>query len=251
MASTLGLHNPLRYCGYVYDRETGLYYPQSCYYNPEWGRFINADALISTSQGIVGNNMFVYCLNSPLAGCDPCGTCFHRWDFWNDCDSCGGRTLGDKCNDFLNWVGDLDIAITTGYYVSLNTGIWNISGSVELAIDSEFNVQINGTLSFELSTAGELSVSAGRTSSVFFVPDVSFLEGGTDYVGGSKAVMTPELPIAIAGGLNVGRTSDGYWGGALSAGVTPATRFGTELHGGHAETWRLLPRINLRSLLFE
>ena len=121
--------NPFRYRGYYYDAETGMYYLQSRYYNPQVGRFLNADGYVSTGTGILGYNMFAYCLNNPVNGYDPCGTCFHRWDFWNDCDSCGGRTLGDKCNDFLNWVGDLDIAITTGYYVSLNTGIWNISGS--------------------------------------------------------------------------------------------------------------------------
>ena len=44
-SNNLGLLNPLRYRGYVYDRETGLYYLQSRYYNPEWGRFINADDL--------------------------------------------------------------------------------------------------------------------------------------------------------------------------------------------------------------
>ena len=66
MASTLGLHNPLRYRGYVYDTETGLYYLQSRYYNPEWGRFINADGYVSTGQGLLGNNMFAYCLNNPI-----------------------------------------------------------------------------------------------------------------------------------------------------------------------------------------
>ena len=39
------------------------------------GRFINADALVSTGQGLLGNNMFVYCLNNPVmygdyTGCD-------------------------------------------------------------------------------------------------------------------------------------------------------------------------------------
>ena len=29
MASTLGAHNPLRYRGYIYDTETGLYYMQT------------------------------------------------------------------------------------------------------------------------------------------------------------------------------------------------------------------------------
>ena len=46
MAATLGTANPLRYRGYVYDSETGLYYLSSRYYNPVWGRFINADGLI-------------------------------------------------------------------------------------------------------------------------------------------------------------------------------------------------------------
>ena len=34
--------NPFRYRGYYFDTETGLYYLQSRYYNPEWGRFLNA-----------------------------------------------------------------------------------------------------------------------------------------------------------------------------------------------------------------
>ena len=63
------------------------------------GRFLNADALVSTGQGILGNNMFAYCQNSPVDGSDPCGTCFHRLDFWNDCSECGAKTLCDKWND--------------------------------------------------------------------------------------------------------------------------------------------------------
>ena len=65
MDDTLGVINPLRYRGYVYDQETELYYLQSRYYNPEIGRFLNADAYTSTGQGFVGNNMFAYCLNNP------------------------------------------------------------------------------------------------------------------------------------------------------------------------------------------
>ncbi len=59
-------YNPLRYRGYVYDTETGLYYLQSRYYDPEIGRFINGDAFAATGQGFIGNNSFVYCLNSPI-----------------------------------------------------------------------------------------------------------------------------------------------------------------------------------------
>ncbi|GAA0776132.1 hypothetical protein GCM10008908_28960 [Clostridium subterminale] len=62
----LGEKNPYRYRGYRYDSETGYYYLQSRYYNPEWGRFLNADGLVSTGQGFIGYNMFAYCLNSPV-----------------------------------------------------------------------------------------------------------------------------------------------------------------------------------------
>ena len=73
LASTLGLHNPLRYRGYVYDTETEQYYLNSRYYNPKWGRFINADVYISTGQGMLGYSMFAYCNNNPVNACDPSG----------------------------------------------------------------------------------------------------------------------------------------------------------------------------------
>ena len=74
MAVTLGQYNPLRYRGYVYDTETGFYYLQSRYYDPELGRFINADILVSTGQGLLGNNMFAYCRNNPVNRKDTSGT---------------------------------------------------------------------------------------------------------------------------------------------------------------------------------
>ena len=70
----IGLYNPLRYRGYVYDRETGLYYLQSRYYNPERGRFINADCIIGAGDSLVSYNMFAYCGNNPVMGYDPMGT---------------------------------------------------------------------------------------------------------------------------------------------------------------------------------
>ena len=66
LATTLGEQNPLRYRGYVYDTETGLYYLQSRYYNPGWGRFINVDSQLNCSMDIGGCNAFAYCLNNPV-----------------------------------------------------------------------------------------------------------------------------------------------------------------------------------------
>lgn len=73
--------NPLRYRGYVYDQELGLYYLESRYYDPAVGRFINADRAASTGQGIIGNNMFAYCGNNPTVRLDSDGEAFETiWD---------------------------------------------------------------------------------------------------------------------------------------------------------------------------
>ena len=66
--------NPFRYRGYYYDSETGYYYLQTRYYNPEWGRFLNADGYINANGDILGYNMFAYCGNNPLMYIDPSGT---------------------------------------------------------------------------------------------------------------------------------------------------------------------------------
>ena len=58
--------NPFRYRGYVYDTETGWYYLQSRYYDPQVGRFLSADVLLSTGQGVLGHNTYAYCLNNPV-----------------------------------------------------------------------------------------------------------------------------------------------------------------------------------------
>ena len=73
IATTL---NPFRYRGYYLDVETGLYYLQTRYYNPSWGRFINADgvAYLGAGDELLGYNLFSYCGNNPVMGYDPAGT---------------------------------------------------------------------------------------------------------------------------------------------------------------------------------
>ena len=73
LATTLGSDQPFRYRGYVYDTETGWYYLQSRYYDPSIGRFISADVLLSTGQGVIGNNSYAYCGNNPVNRVDPSG----------------------------------------------------------------------------------------------------------------------------------------------------------------------------------
>ena len=73
-------YNPYLYRGYRYDAETGLYYLNSRYYDPETGRFINADDVsnIGAEDMLLGHNLFAYCLNNPVNCIDEEGT----WSSW-------------------------------------------------------------------------------------------------------------------------------------------------------------------------
>ena len=63
----------------MYDSETGLYYLQSRYYDPEIGRFISPDSQISGVGGeTLGYNQFAYCFNNPVNAEDSSG----NWPKW-------------------------------------------------------------------------------------------------------------------------------------------------------------------------
>ena len=73
--------NPFRYRGYYYDTETGLYYLQTRYYDPEVGRFISRDSIeYATPETINGLNLYAYCGNNPVNYLDPNGNA--EWWQW-------------------------------------------------------------------------------------------------------------------------------------------------------------------------
>ncbi len=65
--------NPIRYRGYYYDSDLGLYYLQSRYYDSTVGRFLNSDSITDPGAGILGFNTFIYCANAPTNAADPTG----------------------------------------------------------------------------------------------------------------------------------------------------------------------------------
>ena len=80
-ADTIGAINPFRYRGYYYDEETGLYCLNSRYYDPETGRFINADTtdILTASPTSSGydKNLYAYCDNDPISRADNSGEFWH------------------------------------------------------------------------------------------------------------------------------------------------------------------------------
>ena len=74
----LAVNNPFRYRGYYYDVESGLYYLNSRYYDPQTGRFVNAEPNVDYGKfdegaGLNGYNVFAYCANNPVMFKDDSG----------------------------------------------------------------------------------------------------------------------------------------------------------------------------------
>ena len=75
MAATLGVCNPFRYRGYIFDEETGVYYLKDRYYSPDASRFLSADILLGAADSVLLQNVFSYAGNAPVDNADFDGKC--------------------------------------------------------------------------------------------------------------------------------------------------------------------------------
>ena len=67
-------NNPIRYRGYYFDAESGFYFLNARYYNPQWRRFISPDSTdYLDPESVNGLNLYAYCGNDPVNYADPSG----------------------------------------------------------------------------------------------------------------------------------------------------------------------------------
>ena len=96
--------NPFRYRGYYYDTETGLYYLQSRYYNPKWGRFLNADGYVNANGDLIGFNMYAYCGNNPVGRLDFSGYSWEELEELGDFVATSYRSVRQKIKNLVGVV---------------------------------------------------------------------------------------------------------------------------------------------------
>ncbi len=73
ISNYLGKNNIIGYAGYQYDNETGLYYVQARYYNPDTAGFISKDIYRGVITNVQSLNRYVYCCSNPITYVDPSG----------------------------------------------------------------------------------------------------------------------------------------------------------------------------------
>ena len=190
-------HNPFRYRGYYYDTETGYYYLQSRYYNPKWGRFLNADSYLSTGTGLIAYNMYAYCNNNPTMGYDPTG----EWTY----------SIGFSVSAFL---------------------FGGSTFSINLSIDSQGNVALQKSKADMFSdgggvTLGLAAIGISQTNSFTKLDSVNDLEGEALNIGGS----IPVYKFISAGGEAI-LANDEFVGSTVNVGVGT----GVDVHAAASTT---------------
>lgn len=120
LKDTVGTKNTYRYRGYRYDSETGLYYLQSRYYNPEWSRFINADVITGIQGQILSHNMYAYVLNNFVNLVDPTGFAAEQG-------------VGSSVSGFYNFFKKRDSMRSTSFVDQIN------AAKAETSVASRYN----------------------------------------------------------------------------------------------------------------
>ena len=224
LSATLGANQPFRYRGYVYDTETGWYYLQSRYYDPSIGRFISADVLLSTGQGVLGHNSYAYCLNNPVNMGDDSGC------------------LADWIKDSLKWIAQniarpmltytrnafskVDATYSTGIDITLTPSVFIFSFQGGISVDTKGNIALQGSFSGGM-TGGSPGASVTGYRTITNAPNINKLEGLGYQIGGSVGVPVYGVPVAAGGDfLIIPDTDTTYFGSTTNLGFgTPGGEF--------------------------
>ena len=127
---SLATLNPFRYRKYVYDPETGLYCLGSRYYDPEVGRFVNADSI--KFAAILGRcyvnrqNLYQYCFNNPIMLNDK----FGKWP-----------KVPEWLKDFEKSVKKTANAIGSAIVKTVKAVQFNIGGGLGIGFETQLKIK--------------------------------------------------------------------------------------------------------------
>ncbi|MBC2581762.1 S8 family serine peptidase [Clostridium sp. DJ247] len=186
--TTGSIKNPIRYAGYQYDDEIGLYYCNARMYDPKIARFLNEDTYGGDPNDPLSLNRYTYCVNNPLIYYDPTG----HWPDWLDnafryAESQAEKALNDTYNSMVSswaetketvssaWNSTTDTISSAFNYTTdmlssawnTTTDIWSSSWNSPSSWSSSWNSTRN-TWSSSLNSIGDKwSSSVGNISNTW------------------------------------------------------------------------------------
>ena len=246
-ADHIGNLNPFRYRGYYFDSETGFYFLQSRYYDPEVGRFLNMDSIeYADPESVNGINLYAYCGNNPVMGYDPDG------------------------NNFFNILASIAIIAAVAFVAITTVGtavgviaagaaIGGTVGAVTGGINGAISAAENGEDIFEGFSSGMLSgtITGSISGAVAASPlglggqiAVNAALNGGDYL--VNAAINQEEFSALDFGISIFSGAAAGWAGGSGlmnlgkSGLTTATR--TFLEKGVLKNNVLLKSLKIKEL---
>ena len=208
-------YNPFRYRGYYYDTETGFYYLQSRYYNPQWGRFLNADGYVNANGDLIGFNMYAYCSNNPVMSIDPFGT-FSLKETWNNVTTWvddniinpAGQVVVETTFAIIDWINPNNeiSSVQIGYTVSAGCGFG-------IAVSYGITLNRNGDIAPYITPSAGGSAGVGISVSPFVT--FSTAEALTDIEG---------LGFDLGGSFSIPIYGPIGAGGGYDFSISPAAR---------------------------
>ena len=105
-----------------------MYYLNSRYYDPNTGRFINADGYVNANGDIIGYNMYAYCSNSPIMFTDHTGEGLFS-NLW--------ESIIQSINNVVDaFIGSIEAQAGLGYGLGVSGSIYNVDMSLNVYKDT-------------------------------------------------------------------------------------------------------------------
>jgi RHS repeat-associated protein len=184
-ASTGTLPTERLFTGQRLDDNTGLYYYNARYYDPEIGRFISPDTIVPDPADPQSLNRYSYCRNNPLRYIDPSGHGDYDFDEYSIPD------------DYYEYLENYKSGKTDGGYSD-----WKEQQNevIDIVVDA-YDFYVNGINSSVENLSGKYEITARYTKDKFHDIDVWMAhDTGTHYVTNHDLVVACDA-LAVGGDL--------------------------------------------------
>ena len=236
LSASLGILNPFRYRGYVWDGETGYHYLRSRYYTSVGCRFINADTVLGKASVLGSHNLFAYCASNPLVRIDSSGYAYTY-------DAINAYAKPPKSTETFHSKLESKKGLTFSSGLSLSFAPAILMTSVQLggSIDTQGTVIIQVTRSRGVTT-GTMGMAFTTYRGISNAPTVDELNYFGYQLGSSFGFPIYNIPASVGSDVTIipdHKNEKNYFNVAANTGLgTPG--FEVHMMAGGDKTWDII-----------